>query len=72
MELQTKIKGYDMVYEQYIAWIDANKPDGMPMADFKDFLGFVGATMVQHITNTKGLTIHEQIDVLFDDSEASN
>lgn len=61
-----------MLYEHYIAWLDANKPEGMPMDDFKDILGLMGASMVKHITEVKGLTVDEQIDVLFQNSESLN
>lgn len=42
-----------MEHNHYIAWIDAHKPPGMPLEQFKEFLGLIAALTVQENLDPK-------------------
>lgn len=54
-----------MEHEHYNAWVDRNKPAGMSLNDFKEFLGLIGAITVQKNLNESEQTMYEYITKFF-------
>lgn len=58
-----------MRYSEYKSWMERNKPLGMPMADFQDFVGLIGALTLTQNMQDSDKTIDDLIVQIFPENE---
>lgn len=54
-----------MMHKEWLSWIEANKPVGMPDAEFRNFLGLIGTLTVQQNLDSQEITMDELIHKFF-------